>query len=85
MNDAGPVIGAATPIVRVLPQATDADAGEAAAFARLGDLVDPKAAVAITATPAAASAATTYFLIFALLFDTRCWKWDVFPGHSRIQ
>jgi len=50
-----------------LPHVTVAVAAEAAAFTRLGELVDPKAAVASAATPAAASAATTNFLILALL------------------
>jgi hypothetical protein len=47
-------------MVRVVPQVTvaaDAD------VTLLGDLVDPRAAVARTATPAANNAATTNFLI----------------------
>jgi hypothetical protein len=60
MNAAGPVMGAATPIVRVVPHEISA---EPADDVRAGDLVDPRAAEASTATPAASAAATRYFLI----------------------
>jgi hypothetical protein len=62
---AGPVYGAAMPIVRVLPHVmAAADTDSALLGALLGDLIDPRAAVARTATPAANSAATTNFLMF---------------------
>ena len=60
MSAAGPVNGAARPIVRVLPHVTDA---EPADDCRAGDLVEPKAADASTATAAAKIAATRYFLM----------------------
>jgi hypothetical protein len=60
MSAAGPVKGAARPIVRVLPHETSA---EPADDVRAGDLVDPKAADASTATMAAKTAATRYFLM----------------------
>src|SRR4051812_34158476 len=69
MSAAGPVYGAATPIVRVLPHLTVAVASDAADVVRLGDLVEPKAAVASAAATAARTAATTNFLILALLLD----------------
>jgi hypothetical protein len=54
------------PIVRVLPHVMAAADTDSALFgALLGDLVDPRAAVARTATPAAKSAATTNFLMFS--------------------
>jgi len=55
------------PIVRVLPHLTVAVAGDAADVVRLDEFVEPKAAVASTATPAASAAATTNFLMLALL------------------
>src|SRR4029450_11362540 len=71
---------AARPIVRVLPHLTVAVAAEAAAFTRLGELLDPKAAVVRTGTPAAASAAKTYFLILALLSVTLVWTETLTPS-----
>src|SRR5215210_7240828 len=70
MSAAGPVNGAARPIVRVFPHVTVADAAEAAPLVRLGELVDPRAADASTATPAASAAAITNFLMLALLLGS---------------
>src|SRR4051812_3478223 len=60
MNAAGPVMGAATPIVRVVPHDTSA---EPADDVRAGDLVEPKATDATAATATASTAATRYFFM----------------------
>src|SRR5919204_4734815 len=62
---AGPVTGTMKPSGRVLPHLTRALPALDAAAARFGALLDPQAAVARTATPAATSAATSSFLILS--------------------
>ena len=63
MSEAGPVIGAAMPIVRSLPQVTDAVASELA-DARAGALAEPSAFAARIAKATAKTAATiTFFML----------------------